>query len=151
MVKPSLRNVDVATRSIISAWLIDHVKVRALLLQRALLGFAALCLVLAVVGDGAWRYLAGLAMLTFAFLGFGGMAVRWLAITGIKRLAAPRQFGEFQDEINEVIEAADLPTTPLSALRLVFRLRRGVKAEVDRLQALASQVKTIIQAPPPPG
>lgn len=148
--KPSLSDIDKATRSIISAWLIDQVRVRALPLQRLLLVLALVCVPITIFASGWGRAAGFLGVFVFAFFGFGGMFVRWLAIFGIRRLAAPKRFDEYRTEVDQVIQDADLPTTPLSALRLVIRLRRGVRSEVDRLYALGLRVHQIVVTPPPP-
>ncbi len=148
--KPSRTDIEIVTRSIISAWLIDQVRVRALFLQRLLLGLAVVCLPFAVFASGFTRAFAFIWMCIFAFFGLGGMFVRWLAIFAIRRFAAPRRFDEYRTEVDAVIQDADLPTTPLAALRLVIRLKRGVRGEVERLRVLGVRVAQIVIEPPPP-
>ena len=148
--KPSRKEIEKVTRSIISAWLIDQVRVRALFLQRLLLGLAIVCIPFAIFASGWGRAIGFAGMCVFAFFGLGGMFVRWLAIFGIRRFAAPKRFDLYRTEVDAVIQDADLPTTPLSALRLAIRLRRGVRTEVDRLHALGLQVAQIVRDPPAP-
>ncbi len=135
-------DVDVLARGLVAGWLADQVDDRGTLPQRVALASAGLLLIVAVVFDGGWRWL----FVALCLLALGVFAaiwvVRWLALAGIRRFAEPKSLAGRRADIDEAIDAADLPTGPLAIARFLFRLRRGVGTEVDRIRAIVSELMT---------
>lgn len=92
--------------------------------------------------DGAIRWLAvfvalvGLALVLFAFVS------KRLALGIINRLAPPVDLGGARQQFDTAIAEADLPTGPVAFLRLIWRLRKGVGPEVERLGAVVTRLRS---------
>ena len=98
--------------------------------------------VVAAIGFGG--FLRGLAIL-FALIGLSIVLlvglVRKLALVAIRRFATPTSLAEKRDVIDRAMDDADLPTGPISILRFLSRLRRGVGSEVRRLDAVLDDLR----------
>lgn len=153
-----LANTSNTTRGIASAWILDHLSDRWKLIQNVL-GVAALIVFL--LSFFVWSWLQPPMIFVATLIGIswlGGVVTRWIAMRLVRLIAAPARFGEYEDEVAEALNEADLPTAPLAAIRFVWRLRRGVTVERDRLIELTRRVDQIVErgarpqeAPPPPG
>ncbi len=107
---------------------------------------AGAVVVLALLGvlfiDGWLRWLplivliAGLAMLAFVFV------TKRLAMAVIYRIARPADLATSREHFQTAIEEADIPTGPTGFLRLIWRLRKGVGPEVERLGAVVTRLKS---------
>ena len=96
-----------------------------------------------VRGLGITIALLGLiALLTIAL-------VRAVAMTTIRKFATPQSIAEKREEIDRAMDRADLPTGPLSVIRFVYRLRRGVGAEVERLDVIIEDLREELAASEP--
>ena len=91
--------------------------------------------------DGWLRWLAvlvllvGLAALAFVFI------TKRLATTLINRIAPPVDLANARQHFDTAIAEADLPTGPVGFLRMIWRMRKGVGPEIDRLGAVVTRLK----------
>ena len=102
---------------------------------------SGLALVGAVFLDGWLRWLAvlvlvvGLAALVFVFV------TKRLATALINRIAPPVDLADAWQHFDTAIAEADLPTGPVGFLRMIWRMRKGVGPEIDRLGAVVTRLK----------
>ena len=113
-------------------------------------GFAAkvsaavlvLALVVAIAADGFFRWLAifllvaAVATLLFIFI------TKRLATGIINRLAPPADLGNAREAFASALAEAELPTGPIGFLSLIWRLRKGVGPEVERLGAVVAKLRS---------
>jgi len=67
--------------------------------------------------------------------------IRTVALTTIRKFATPQSIAEKREEIDRAMDRADLPTGPLSVIRFIYRLRRGVGTEVERLDVIIDDLR----------
>lgn len=67
--------------------------------------------------------------------------LRAMAIGAINKFATPTSIAEKRDVIDRAMERADLPTGPISIVRFLVRLRRGVGKEVTRLDTVLDDLR----------
>lgn len=67
--------------------------------------------------------------------------LRTMALGAINRFATPTSIAEKRDVIDHAMDRADLPTGPISIVRFLFRLRRGVSSEVKRLDTVLDDLR----------
>lgn len=109
-------------------------------------GLALVGLVGVVALDGAWRgmsialFVIGLIALAFVALS------RWLALRLITRFAPPSRRADVGEHFDAAVAEADLPTGPMAFLRLVWRLRKGISPEVERLGAVVVRLQKRLDA-----
>ncbi len=120
-------------RGLVSSYASELVRDRA---RVPMIGFTAVGVAMLLValivrgGFGVALVVVGLLVLGVAVLIF---LLRGLALFSIRKVARP--VPDFQQRVAEAIEGADLPTGPLSIVRLLNRLRKGgVDDEIDRLK-----------------
>lgn len=125
-------SLDLA-RGLVASFAADLVKDR---LRVPIVGFIVVAVVLFGMalavrgGAGIGIFVVGLIALGMAGL---FVAIRWVALFGVRRLgpAVP----DHEDRVAEFFAAADLPTGPISVVRLLNRLRKGgADDELDRLR-----------------
>ena len=98
-------------------------------------------LVGAFFAEGWLRWLAvlvvavGLAALLFVFV------TKRLAKGLINRLAPPADLSNARQGFDTAIVEADIPTDPLGFLRMIWRLRKGVGPEIERLGAVVTRLR----------
>ena len=103
----------------------------------------ASCLAGAVFLDGWLRALVVIvALLSLGLLVFVFLSKR-LALGIINRFAPPVEIGDARVQFESAVAEADLPTGPASFLRLVWRLRKGVGPEVERLAGVVEQLRSV--------
>lgn len=156
------KDVELVARGLISGWLTDQVDDRGGVPLKIGVGVALFGLLGAVFTDGVLRALFVIVLLVGAVVATAVWIARWLAIRGIRWFGEPRGLRQHRGEIQAAIDEADLPTGPLAIARFLFRLRRGVSAEVDRVQGIVNELtETItsddldadephVRQPPPP-
>ena len=67
--------------------------------------------------------------------------LRAMAIGAIHKFATPTSLAEKRDVIDHAMEQADLPTGPISIVRFLVRLRKGVGSEVSRLDTVLDDLR----------
>ncbi len=99
-------------------------------------------LLLVLILDGGWRWLA---VAGFVLAGLATVTI-WLvgtfALLLVRRVvsADQRDLSGAGDAVDQAVDELDLPTGPVSALRLLWRLRRGVGEEVDRVRDIGEEL-----------
>lgn len=91
-------------------------------------------------GLGITMVLVGLIIILIVGL------VRALALGTIRKFATPHSIAEKRDEIDSAMEKADLPTGPVSVIRFLYRLRKGVGPEVARLDTIMEDLRDELAA-----
>ena len=103
---------------------------------------AVLALVGAIFLDGWLRWLLvfvllmGLAVLAFVFV------TKRLAMALINRIAPPVDLANSRQHFAAAIEEADIPTGPAGFFRLIWRLRKGVGPEIERLGEVVTRLES---------
>lgn len=69
------------------------------------------------------------------------MLVRTMALAAINKFATPTSLAEKREVIDRAMGRADLPTGPISIVRFLVRLRKGVGPEVARLDAVLDDLR----------
>ena len=99
-------------------------------------------LLLVLLLDGGWRWLAVAGFV----LAVAATVTIWLvgtfALLLVRRVvsADQRDLSGAGDAVDQAVDELDLPTGPVSALRLLWRLRRGVGEEVDRVRDIGEEL-----------
>lgn len=131
---------DFAKGAVVSL-LTDQVDAKAGLASKVALAVVAVSAVVAVLADSWIRWLVifvlllGLGLLTFVFI------TKRLAVGIINRLAPPVDLANARQTFDMAIAEADVPTGPIGLLRLVWRLRKGVGPEVERLGEVVTRLR----------
>ena len=99
-------------------------------------------LVLAVVLDGGWRWLAAVLCVAAIVATLATFVVGTMALVLVRRVVSTEQrdLSDAGDAVDRAVEELDLPTGPVSALRLLWRLRKGVGEEVDRVTEIGQEL-----------
>ena len=99
-------------------------------------------LVLVLILDGGWRWLAVAAFVLAALATMTIWLVGTFALLLVRRVvsADQRDLSGAGDAVDQAVDELDLPTGPVSALRLLWRLRRGVGEEVDRVRDIGEEL-----------
>ena len=103
----------------------------------AVIGFIA-----AVVADGWLRWLAVLVVILTLVVILFVFVTKRLAKGVINRFAPPVDIGNARTQFETAVAEADIPTGPASFMRLVWRLRKGVGPEVERLTGVVNQLRS---------
>lgn len=133
--------LDDFARGAVASLMADQVRQKTGFAYTASGGLAVLALLGTVFLGGWWRALAivlvlmGLAALGFVFL------TKRVALVVVNRLGPPADLGGAREYFAAAIEEADVPTGPVGFLRLIWRLRRGVGPELERLGVVVSKLK----------
>lgn len=72
--------------------------------------------------------------------------VRAMALGAIRRFATPTSIAEKREVIDHAMESADLPTGPISIVRFLYRLRKGVGPELRRLDTIMDNLRDDLSA-----
>lgn len=67
--------------------------------------------------------------------------LRAMALGAINKFATPTSLAEKRDVIDRAMERADLPSGPISIVRFLVRLRKGVGSEVERLDTVLDDLR----------
>ncbi len=103
---------------------------------------SALALLGVIFIDGWLRWLLvfllliGLAALMFVYL------TKRLAMGLINRIAPPVDLANSREHFQAAIDEADIPTSPAGFLRMIWRLRKGIGPEVERLGEVVTRLKS---------
>ena len=135
-------DADDFVKGVAAALLNDQLDNKTDLAYKATGVVAAIGVVAAVVGDGWVRWLAVLVViLTLAVIVFVFVTKR-LARGVINRFAPPVAIGDARAQFETAVAEADIPTGPASFMRLVWRLRKGVGPEVERLTGVVNRLRS---------
>ncbi len=137
-------------RGVIAGWLIDQVDARGSVPLWIGWITAALGLVLIVIGGGAVRAIGVLVLLVGVVIALAVVTLRAAARAAIRRFAQPSSIAAHEADIAAAVDRADLPTGPLSIIRFLWRLRRGVGSEVERVRDVVADLGTELGVDLPP-
>ena len=130
-----------SVKGVVSALLTDQVDDKTGLAAKIGWIVFAACAVFAVAADGWLRGLGVfVALLSLLFLAFVSVT-KGLAKGIINRFAPPADVGDVRQQFSTAIDEADLPTGPAGFMRLIWRLRKGVGPEVERLAAVVGGLR----------
>jgi hypothetical protein len=129
-------------RGVAAALLTDQVSDKAGLAYKVGVVAVALTAVSTVVTDSWLRWLA----LLFCLFALGFVLLVFItkrfATATISRIAPPVDIASARTQFDVAVAEADIPTGPVGFLRLMWRLRKGVGPEVDRLIAVVNQLRS---------
>lgn len=135
-------DLDNFVKGAVAALLTDQVAAKTGPVTKITLAVAAASLVVAVLADAFFRWLAvfvilvALALVVFVFVS------KRVAIGIINRLAPPIDLTNSRQHFDTAIAEADIPTGPVGFLRFIWRLRRGVGPELERLGVVVSRLRS---------
>lgn len=135
-------DLDDFAKGAVASLLTDQVDAKAGFASKVALVVVAVSVVVAVLADGWIRWLVifvlllGLALLVFVFI------TKRLAVGIINRLAPPVDLANARQTFGTAIAEADVPTGPIGLLRLVWRLRKGVGPEIERLGEVVTRLRS---------
>ncbi len=133
--------IDDYVKGVVAALLTDQVDDKTGLAAKVGWVVFAVFAVLAVLADGWWRAPAVLfALMALLFLAFVSVT-KGLAKGIINRFAPPADLGDVGQRFSVAVQEADLPTGPAAFMRLIWRLRKGVGPEVERLAAVVAELQ----------
>ncbi len=133
-------DIDDIGRGVVAGVLVGQVDDKTGLAFRMGLIAAAGSLAIAVLVDNWLRWLAVLVfLLALGFL-LAVFISKRLAKATISRIAPPAKIDAAQ--FATAYEEADLPTGPMALLRLIWRLRKGVGPEIDRLAIVVNGLRS---------
>ena len=135
-------DLDDLARGLVSGVLTEQVSARGKGVQKVGLAAGALALIVAVIASGWLRWLLVFVALVAVGIAIAAWVARKLAVRAIHRFAEPKDLAQHRSAISAAIDDADLPTGPIAVLGLLWRLRKGVGPEVDRVRAIVSRLKT---------
>jgi hypothetical protein len=134
-------DVDDFVSGVVAALLTDQVDEKTGLAFKVGWVAAAVALLATILTGGWLRAFALIGLLlTLAFLVFVFVSKR-IARAVIGRLAPPADISNARANFETAVAEADIPTGPTSLLRLVWRLRKGIGPEVERLAAVVNRMR----------
>ncbi len=135
-------DLDDTIKGIVAALLNDQVDAKSGLAAKVGLVGLVIAVGLVVVTEGWLRGLSiVLLLLVLAFLAFVWLSRR-LAKGVVNRIAPPLDLAETRARFESALAEADLPDGPVSFLRLVWRLRKGIGPEVERLAGVVQRLQS---------
>jgi hypothetical protein len=140
-----LSHADAVARGIVSAVLTNQIEQRGIVVQRVLAGGSIASMLAWLLIDGWTRWLVTpVAVLCIAgfFLLF---VARRMLLAATARIAPPGDLRHLGGAADVALAEADLPSSPLAAARMVWRLRRGVGPELARLRAVLDALVAAVQ------
>lgn len=132
---------DELGRGLVAGMLERQVRDRSSMTRRVGVAFMAIGAVTAIGWGGALRGLGITLVLIGLILVLLVALVRAMAVGAINKFATPTTIAEKRDVIDHALERADLPAGPISVIRFLVRLRRGVGSEVERLDAVLDDLR----------
>lgn len=134
-------DLDDFAKGAVAALLTDQVNAKTGLAYKVGWLVTGLAIIGTIAAGGWLRWLAvvvvvvGLGFLFFVFV------TKRLAGGLINRLAPPADLSDARQHFDAAIAEADIPTDPLGFLRMVWRLRKGVGPEIERLGAVVTRLR----------
>ena len=132
---------DDFAKGAVASLLTDQVDAKTGLANKVGWVVAGLALLGAVMADGWLRWLAVLVVVFALFALLFVFITKRLAKGLINRLAPPADLSNARQHFDTAIAEADIPTDPVGFLRLVWRLRKGVGPEIERLGTVVTRLK----------
>lgn len=132
---------DDVAKGIVAGMLENQVKAKGSIGRWVGIGILVIGLLLAVFLGGFFRGLGVTMVLVGLIIILVVALIRALALGTIRKFAVPHSIAEKREEIEIATEKADLPTGPLSVIRFLFRLRKGVGSEVARLDTILEDLR----------
>lgn len=135
-------DLDDFAKGAVASLLTDQVNAKTGFATKVSAAVLLLALVGAFAADGFFRWLAvfvvvvALAALLFIFV------TKRLATGIINRVAPPADLGNAGAAFSNALAEAELPTGPVGFLNLIWRLRKGVGPEIERLGAVVAKLKS---------
>lgn len=140
---------DDVAKGIVASMLENQVKAKGSIARWIGIAVLALGLLFAIFLGGFFRGL-GITMVLVGLIVILAVAlIRALALGTIRKFAMPHSIAEKREEIDIATEKADLPTGPLSVIRFLYRLRKGVGTEVERLDKIIDDLRDEMAATEP--
>ena len=134
-------DLDDFAKGAVAALLTDQVDAKTGLANRVGAVVAVLALLGAIFLDGFLRGFSIFVLLVaLAFLAFVFLSKRFAKVL-INRLAPPADLADARLHFEAAVEEAEIPTGPVGFLKLIWRLRKGIGPEVERLGAVVSRLK----------
>lgn len=137
---------DELARGLVAGMLERQVKARGSVARWAGIAIMVVGLLGAVLFGGFVRGLGITLVLVGLIIVLTVALIRALALGTIRKFATPRSIAEKRDEIDRAMERADLPMGPISVIRLLYRLRKGVGPEVERLDTIMDDLRDELAA-----
>lgn len=109
----------------------------------AALAVGVVCVAIGLFTDGFARWLflvvAVLSLFAAVAIWITGTVALWM----VRRVVSSNQrdLSDAGEAVDDAVAEPDLPTGPMSVLRLVWRLRRGVDDEVARVRAVGDELR----------
>lgn len=132
---------DDIAKGLVAGWLIDQVDARGAIPIWGGSAIGVIGLVLLLVAGGFVRGIGLLLIFVGLIIVMLTMLVRAAARAAIRRFASPSSLAEKRGEIQHALDDADLPSGPISIVRFLNRLRRGVGPEVTRLHRVIENLR----------
>lgn len=132
---------DELGRGLVAGMLERQVRGRSSMTRRVGVAFMAIGAATAIGWGGALRGLGITLVLIGLILVLLVALVRAMAVGAINKFATPTTIAEKRDVIDHALERADLPAGPISVIRFLVRLRRGVGSEVERLDSVLDDLR----------
>lgn len=140
---------DDIAKGIVASMLENQVKAKGSVARWTGIAILVIGLLFAVFLGGFFRGL-GITMVLVGLIVILTVAlIRALALGTIRKFAMPHSIAEKREEIDFATEKADLPTGPLSVIRFLYRLRKGVGTEVERLDKIIDDLRDEMAATEP--
>lgn len=137
---------DDLAKGLVAGMLERQVTSRGSLARRVGIAILVIGLISAVFFGGFLRGL-GITMVLLGLIIILLVALaRALALGTIRKFATPQSIAEKREEIDRAMDRADLPTGPVSVIRFLYRLRRGVGTEVERLDTIIDDLREELAA-----
>lgn len=132
---------DDVARGLVAGMLEQQVKDKGSIVRWVGIAVLVLGLLSAVFFGGFLRGLGITMVLVGLIIVLVVALVRALALGTIRKFATPQSIAEKREEIAIATEKADLPTGPISVIRFLYRLRKGVGTEVSRLDKIMDDLR----------
>lgn len=141
---------DDLAKGLVAGMLERQVQARGSVPRWVGIGLIVLGVLAAVVFGGFVRGLGVTLALVGVIIVLIVALARALALGTIRKFATPQSIAEKREEIDRAMERADLPTGPVSVIRFLYRLRKGVGSEVERLDVIIDDLRDELAASEPP-
>lgn len=135
-------DLDDFAKGAVASLLTDQVEAKTGLATKITLAVAFAALVIAVLAGGFFRWLAVFVLVIAVALFLFVFVSKRLATGIINRLAPPMDLANSRQHFDTAIAEADIPTGPVAFLRLIWRLRKGVGPELERLGAVVIRLRS---------
>jgi hypothetical protein len=119
-----------------AGFMIGQVESRSAFPLYAAGGISLIGLVAAIAFGGFVRGLGIVVILLGIIAALSVLLVRAMAKAAIRKFAEPRTIVAQRAAVDAALAEADLPTGPISSLRYIARFRKGLRPELDRLNAI---------------